>query len=192
MISEAIQTTTVYFAKPGRDNTEDTLQLAKKRADELGIKTIIVATTRGESGALAAEVFRGYKLIAVTHAHGFKEPDTQELTEENRTAMEQRGAIIHTSTHIFGGVGRAMRKHYNTYMLDDILALCLRLFGEGMKVVCEMGGMCADAGLVRTDEEVVVIAGTGRGADTAVVLQPANTTDFFKMRVKEIICKPRL
>ncbi len=192
MISEAIQATTVYFARPGRDNTGDALQLAKKRADELGIKTIIVATTGGDSGALAAELFRGYKLIAVTHAHGFKEPNIQEVSEENRTAMEQRGAIIHTSTHIFGGVGRALRKHYNTYMLDDILALCLKLLGEGMKVVCEMAAMCADAGLVRTDEEVVVIAGTGRGADTAVVLQPANTTDFFKMRVKEIICKPRL
>ena len=192
MTSDTVQSNTVYFSRPGRDNTEDTLQLAKKRADELSIKTIIVATTRGDSGAMAAEVFQGYKLIAVTHAHGFKEPDTQEVTEENRTAMEQRGAIIHTSTHIFGGVGRALRKHYNTYMLDDILALTLRLFGEGMKVVCEMAAMCADSGLVRTDEEVVVIAGTGRGADTAVVLQPANTPDFFKMRVKEVICKPRL
>ena len=48
MISEAIQATTVYFARPGRDNTGDALQLAKKRADELGIKTIIVATTGGD------------------------------------------------------------------------------------------------------------------------------------------------
>ncbi|MEK7847456.1 MAG: pyruvate kinase alpha/beta domain-containing protein [Chloroflexota bacterium] len=191
MISEAIQATTVYFVRPGRDNTEDTLQLAKKRADELGIKTIVVATTKGDTGARAAEVFRGYKLIAVTHAQGWREPDTQEVTEESRAAMLQRGAIIHTATHIFGGVGRAVRKQFNTYMLDDLLAQTLRLFGEGMKVVCEMAGMCADAGLVRTDEDAVFIAGTGRGADTAVVLKPANTVDFFKMRVREVICKPR-
>ncbi|MFH1928052.1 MAG: hypothetical protein ABIK79_07760 [Chloroflexota bacterium] len=55
-----------------------------------------------------------------------------------------------------------------------------------------MAPMAADAGLIRTDEEVIAIAGTGRGADTAVVLQPAHAQDFFNLRVKEIICKPRL
>ena len=52
--------------------------------------------------------------------------------------------------------------------------------------------MAADAGAVRTDEEVISIGGTGRGADTAVVLNPVNTTDFFNLKVKGILCKPRL
>ena len=38
--------------------------------------------------------------------------------------------------------------------------------------------------------EVDSIAGTGRGADTAVVLKPVNTVDFFDIRIKEILCKP--
>ena len=46
--------------------------------------------------------------------------------------------------------------------------------------------------LVRTDKEVVCIAGTGHGADTAVVLQPVNAQKFFDLKIKEIICKPRL
>ena len=50
--------------------------------------------------------------------------------------------------------------------------------------------MAADGGLVRTNEEVIAIAGTGRGADTAVVLQPVNSHDFFDLKVKEILCKP--
>ena len=32
--------------------------------------------------------------------------------------------------------------------------------------------------------------GTGRGADTAVVLRPVNSGDFFDLKVKEILCKP--
>jgi hypothetical protein len=52
--------------------------------------------------------------------------------------------------------------------------------------------MAADAGLVRTDEECISIAGTGRGADTAVVLKPNYVHRLFDLRVKEIICKPRL
>jgi len=172
--------------------TEETLRLAKKRAEELGIKTILLATTRGDTGVRVGEVFSGYKVIAVTHAQGFREPDTQEVTPENRAAMLERGVIIHTVTHTFGSVGRAVRRRLNTYELEEIVAYTLRLLEEGMKVVCEMAPMAADAGLIRTDEEVIAIAGTGRGADTAVVLQPAHAQDFFNLRVKEIICKPRL
>jgi hypothetical protein len=76
------------------------------------------------------------------------------------------------------------------HLLGDIIATTLRVLGEGMKVTCEISLMAVDAGLVRTDEDVIAIAGTGRGADTAVVLRPANSRDFFDMRVKEILCKP--
>jgi len=184
-------TQSVYFDKPGPQNTDRTLSLAKARADELGIRTILVATTRGETGRKAAEIFAGYHLVAVTHSTGFVRPNVQELTDENRAAMLAAGMEILTCQHAFGGVGRAVRKKLNTYQLEEIIAFTLRNFCEGMKVVCEMALMAADAGLVRTNEEIVAIAGTGRGADTAVVLRPANAQNFFDLRVLEIICKPR-
>ncbi len=182
----------VYFDSEGKENTERTLEIAKARADELGIKTILVATTTGETGAWAAEFFQGYNLVVVTQSTGFREPNEQELTEENRAAIERAGAKILTCQHAFGGVGRAVRKKLGTYELEEIIAYTLRIFGEGMKVACEIALMAADAGLVRTDEEVIAIAGTGRGADTAVVLVPANAQTFFDMRILEILCKPRL
>jgi len=184
--------TSVYFENPGPENTERTLGIAKRRAEELGIKTILVASTRGDTGVLAAQLFKGYNVIVVTHSTGFKEPDFQELTEENRRAIEAAGARILTCMHAFGGIGRAVRKKLGTYELEEIVAYTLRIFGQGMKVACEMALMAADAGLVRTDELVLAIAGTSRGADTAVVLKPANAQSFFDMRVAEILCKPRL
>ena len=90
------------------------------------------------------------------------------------------------------GVGRAVRKKLGTYELEELLAYTLRIFGEGKKVACEMALMAADAGLVRTDEEAISIGGTGHGVDTALILQPANAQTLFDMRIKEIICKPRL
>ena len=182
----------VYFEKQGRGNTERTLQIAKARAEELEIKTVLVATTGGTTGVRAAEEFRGFNVVVVTHSTGFKEPNHQELTEENRRAIEAAGAKILTTQHAFGGVGRAVRKKLGTYELEEIIAYTLRIFGEGMKVVCEITLMAADAGLVRTDEPAIAIAGTGRGADTAVVLRPANAQTFFDMRIMEILCKPRL
>jgi len=190
MTEVAVQS--VYFDKPGPENTGRTLELAKARAEELGIKSIIVATTLGDTGRKVAEMFSGYNVVAVTHVTGSRGANEQELTEENRAAIEVAGGRVLTTTHAFGGIGRAVRKRLNTYQVDEIVAYTLRNFCEGMKVVCEIALMAADAGLVRTDEEAVVISGTGRGADTAVVLLPANTHDFFNLRVLEILCKPRL
>jgi hypothetical protein len=63
---------------------------------------------------------------------------------------------------------------------------------QGFKVCLEIALMAADAGLVSVKREVVSIGGTGQGADTAVVLTPANAHDFFDLKVHEVICKPRL
>jgi hypothetical protein len=185
-------THTIYFERPGKSNTEKTLEIARKRADELGIRRIVVATTRGETAVQASRVFADCDLVAVTHSTGFPGPDEQELTEENRQALENAGVCILTATHAMGGIGRAVRKKLGTYEVEEIIAYALRIFGEGMKVVAEISVMAADAGLIRTDEEVIAIAGTGRGADTAVVLRPAHAQQFFDLRILEVLCKPRL
>ena len=181
----------VYFEKPGRGNTERTLQIAKVRAEELGIRTILVATTSGATGIRSAEEFRGFNVVVVTHSTGFKQPNVQELTEKNRRAIEAAGAKILTCQHAFGGVGRGVRKKLGTYELEEIIAYTLRILGEGTKVACEIALMAADAGMVRTGEPAIAIAGTGGGADTAVVLRPTNAQTFFDMRIMEILCKPR-
>ena len=181
----------VYFLEPGSVNTEKTLEVAKKRAEELGIKTIVVASTSGETGLKAVKTFANYKVVVVTHTTGFQTPDSQELTPQNRAKMLKKGGLILTATHAFGGVGRAVRRKLNTYQVDEIIAHTLRAFGQGMKVACEITLMATDAGLIRTDEEVISIGGTASGADTALVVKPAHTHDFFKLKVKEVLCKPR-
>ena len=182
----------IYFDQPGKQNTERTLELARRRASELNLGAVVVATSSGATGAAAARVFAGFRLIVVTHVTGFREPDTQELLPEHRAAIEAAGGKLLTSTHAFGGLGRAVRRKLNTYQVDEIVAYTLRTFGEGMKVAMEITAMAADAGLVRCDEEVMAIGGTSGGADTAAVIKPAHVHNFFDMRVVEIVCKPRL
>ena len=182
----------VYFEKPGKENTPRTLEIAKQHADALGVKTVLVATTRGDTGAQAAQLFQEYDVVVVTHSAGFKESNAQELTDENRAAIESAGGKILTCQHAFGGVGRAVRRKWDTYQLDEIIAQTFRTFGQGMKVCAEIALMAADAGMVRTGEPCIAIAGTGRGADTAVVLIPANAQDFFDLKIIEILAKPRV
>ena len=190
MADTIVQST--YYEEPGKQNTARTLELARKRAEELGVRTILVASTWGETGAQAAREFGGYDVVVVTHATGFSGPNTQELTPENRAAIEAAGARILTCQHALGGVSRAVRKKWGTYMIDEIVAQTLRIFGQGMKVCVEIALMAADAGLVRVGEPCIAIGGTGRGADTAVLLIPANVQELFDLRVMEVLAKPRL
>lgn len=181
---------TVYFEHPGIETTETTLQLAKRRAEELGIHKVVVASTTGDTAVRALGILKGLKVIVVTHVTGMREPNVQEFTEKNRQIVESQGGIMLTSAHAFSGLSAAMRQKFNTSVVGDIVANTLRLFGQGIKVACEIAPMAADSGLVRTDEDVISIGGTGHGADTALVLTPALSRNFFALKVKEILCKP--
>jgi len=187
---EMIECKIRYFSKPGPENTEHVLRIAKERANELGINTILVASTEGTTALRAIEVFQGKRVVAVTHYVGFKEPNVFEWTEENIKKFEQSGGMRLTACHAFYGLSGAVRKKWDTHLFEELVTNTLRIFGEGMKVVCEMALMAADAGLARTDEDVICIAGSGRGADTAVVLRPVNLVDFFDLKIREILCKP--
>ncbi len=54
-----LEMTCTYYGEAGSQNTALTLRLAQQRADELGIERVLVASTSGETGALAAEAMPG-------------------------------------------------------------------------------------------------------------------------------------
>ena len=182
--------TILYFSSPGEADTEETLAAAQERAQELGIRDIVVASTRGGNGVKAAEAFRGYNLVVVTHSTGLRAPGQQELTPENDSKIRAAGAHMLTTTHAFSGVNAAIQKKFDTMYPAGIIAQTLRLLGQGMKVVVEITAMAADAGMIPHDKDVIAIAGSGRGADTAVVIRPATTGNLFDLVIKEIIAKP--
>lgn len=180
----------VYFENPGEENTDAVLRITRERAQELGINTIVVASVTGKTAVKAMEALKGVSVIIVTHCTGFIKPNIQEFSEENQRIVESAGGTVLTVTPVFGGLSTAMRKKLKTHALGDIVANTLRIFGDGMKEVCEIVVTAADAGLVRTDEAVISIGGTGGGADTAIVCQPINALDFWDLKIGEILCKP--
>jgi hypothetical protein len=180
-----------YFPKPGPANTGAVLEAVARRATELSIGRVIVATCSGRTAFEARKRFDpSLKIIAVTHVTGYDEPNVQELSGEDRRALQAQGVEVLTCAHAFGGVGRGVRNKVGTYQVDEVMAYTLRIFGQGTKVAVEIALMAADAGLVRTGEDVISIGGTGKGADTALVLRPATSSHFFDLRVREVICKP--
>jgi hypothetical protein len=188
-MSNKIKSETTYFKKEKRGTleTEETLKLAKIRADQLGIKSIVVASIRGDTALKASQIFKGYNLVIVT---GVTENNVQNFPVEAREVVEANGGKIVTAAHAFGTLGRSVNKKFGVIQVDEIIAHVLRLFSAGVKVACEVCCMAVDAGLVRSDEEVIGIGGKG-GADSAVVIRPSNTHLFFDSHILEIICKPR-
>lgn len=180
-----------YFNEAGKQNTDALLRIVKEYVEKEGIRDIVVASTTGETGAKASKIFKGYNIVIVTHCFGFREPGKIELEDEYRREILANGAKIFTGTHALSSVERAIRKDFGTIQPLELIANTLRLMGEGMKVCVEITLMAADAGLIPVDKDVIAIAGTGRGADTALRIQPANAGRFFDLKIKEVIAKPR-
>jgi uncharacterized protein len=174
----------VYFEKPGRQNTGKTLELAQARAKARGINKIVLASTTGETALVAADLFAGagIELVVVPHQYGFRAG--QRFPEALVADMEEKGHRVYFGTMLF---------HTDDLYgsrVPSVLAMLLRAFCQGIKVVYEILLMATNGGCVAAGEKVVVVAGTGRGADTAVVAIAAPSSRLHELHITEIICKP--
>jgi len=182
---------TTYFEEAGKENTDNLLTLTKNYAEKENIENIVVASTTGETGAKASKMFKGYNVVVVTHSYGFKDPGKTELQEDHKQEITANGAKIFTGTHALSSAERAIRKDFGTIQPLELIANALRLMGEGTKVCVEITLMATDAGLIPVDKDVIAVGGTGAGADTAMRITPTYSATFFKLRIREIIAKPR-
>ena len=180
-----------YFEEAGNQNTEALLTIVKEYAKKEGIKDIVVASTTGKTGFRATETFKGCNVVVVAHAYGFKEPGKSEMEQQYEKKILANKARIFAGTHALSSAERAVRKDFGTIQPLELIANVLRRMGEGTKVCVEITLMAADAGLIPVDRDIIAIAGTGRGADTALRILPANSAKFFDLKIREVIAKPR-
>ncbi len=180
---------TVYFDSTGKQHTEYVAKLALKRAEELGIKCIVVASNTGYT----ANFFTGKspQIVCVTHHVGFREPGFDEMSSQTRSKLKAQGVKILTTTHLFGNVERAVANKFGGLYPGGLISHTLRMFSQGTKVAVEIAVMALDAGLTAYGEPVIAVGGSGRGADTALVLVPSHAKTLFDTEILEIICKPR-
>ena len=186
----------MYFNLPGKDNTKETAKIAVARALELKAPGIVAASNTGETLFTLAEEAQkqGYKgqLVCVTHVYGFKEGGKNDLSDENREKLLKLGVKVFTAAHSLSGAERALSRKFQGVFPVEIIAHTLRMFGQGMKVCVEVSAMALDAGLLPYGEPIVALGGSGRGADTAVLLTPGYTSNILETRIHEILCKPGL
>lgn len=174
----------VYFEKPGVGNTEETLRLAVERAQARGIKKIVLASTRGDTARLAAERLAGTGITMTVIPYQYSGGREQRFPLELKESLEKQGHHVHFATSLF-----ATENLYGS-PIPRVMAFLLRTFSQGMKVCVEMMLMVVDGGFVASGEQVIAIAGSGRGADTAIVAIAASSRNLPDLHIMEIICKP--
>lgn len=175
----------VYFEDMGPENTKATFELVQERMKSLGIKKLVLASTTGTTARKAMEFFKdsGIKLIVVPHQYDFRK-EGNVFPADLIKSLRDAGHEVHFGTMLFHTDGL-----YESNA-PTLMANLLRCFCQGVKVCFEIVLMATDAGLISGGEKVIAVAGTGRGSDTALVMQAASTQHLKRLKVNEIICKP--
>ena len=190
-----VSRSTFYFDVHGEVNTDKTVELARERAEQLGIGKIVVASETGLSALKVLDALPGHEVIVVSSAAGTTVegsvigdmkigiPDEGMLRE-----LTDRGARVVRGTDPFWNLSAHTE-------IRDTPKLGMKFYEAlcGGLHVCMTGVLEAtDAGHLVEGEEVIALAGSFVGLDTAIVATAANSVNFFRaFEVLEIICKPR-
>jgi len=154
----------------------------------------------------AVKVFKdsGLNLVIVTHATGYSEKGVQKMPDETRAKLKAAGCRVVTCTDVLtgavsAGIGRQRpartdpqegRLPWIVPPPNVIVANTLRQFSQGVKVCAEISMMAVDCNAVPSGRKVVAVAGSHAGADTAMVLEAAESSRIRDVKLHEILCKP--
>jgi len=184
---------TLYHEQPGPENTAATIEAALARARELHIGQMVVASTHGKTAHLVLDAMGDFPcrvvVVAISSSFG---PEGWVMDEKTRDVLCSRGATVLQGIHALGDdVNAALSGAEGNTCPNVIVRKTLYRFCQGMKVCIEIVLMAAEAGMLKMDTEVLAVAGSGEGADTAVVVKPAYARRFGDLQVRELIAKPR-
>ncbi|MGD2200369.1 MAG: pyruvate kinase alpha/beta domain-containing protein [Candidatus Bathyarchaeota archaeon] len=195
MVQLGINRSTYYFDAHGEVNTEKTIELAKTRAGELGIQKVVVASETGLSALKVLDMFEGSTVIVVSSAVGTSVegsvigdlkigiPDEGIMSE-----IQDRGGVVVRGTDPFWNLSA----HIPLLDTSRLGMMYYQAICGGIHVCMTAVLEATDSGHLTQGEEVVAMAGSFVGLDTAIVAGAANSVNFFEaFEVLEIICKPR-
>ena len=186
---------TIYFEKPGISNTEEVIEIVYERLKEGDVRSVVVASSRGNTGLkFARRMAAETKLVVVSSHVGFTKPGVYNFDLQKLEEIESLGGKVIKQSHVLSGLERSFTNKFSGASHTEILAEALRsLFGVGMKVAIECTIMAADSGAIPI-EKTIAVGGTytdkGGGADCAIVVWPSHSNNFFDFRVLETLAKP--
>lgn len=211
------------FERPGPVNTEEVINIVVDNS--FLSEYIVVASITGDSAIKVAEKVKDKKVICVTCPQGMhwevEEMDDglfaeipelslirdewiendrkkvpMKITDDNKKRLKELGVKIVQSTIPFFGPNFSTRLHLDHTSSFDILAKTLELISTGTLVCLESVLMAVDSDAVPENKEVIALAGTERGLDTAWVIKSSASANLFHpekgCRFIELLAKPKI
>jgi hypothetical protein len=195
---------------------KDVLEIAVNAFRDRKLEDVVVASTRGGTGLAASRLFKGLNanLVVVGHSVGSREANENRFSIDAKREIEESGGLVLCSTMLFHNINDAIQskvgsaverlianalnvtgmesgRRISGFTTETVIADTLRMMGQGTKVCVEIVAMACDNGLIESGKNVLAVAGTGRGADTVLVIRSANSRRFFDMKIVEVIAKPQ-
>ena len=136
---QGIERPIFYFEQAGYENTSDVIEIVSRRLKEGDIKSVVVASSRGETGLkFAKRMARETNLVVVSSHVGSSSPGVWNFNLEILKELESMGCKVVTQSHILSGLERSISSKFSGVSHTEVLAESLRcLFGVGMKVAIE-------------------------------------------------------
>ncbi len=198
-MGKVIKRQVYYFDEPGEENTQLVVEAVSQRLEAGGIRTVIVASTSGETAVAFTRSLKGKaELICVSEAPYRREwgEEWPCLKQEFRQELESLGTtIIDKAPYIFhNSVLEAAR--WPGAFPERLVKETLYSFGQGMKVAVEVALTGVSCGYVTPYEDVIGVGGSSKGADTAIVLRATYPASLFdkdpakRLEIREIIAMP--
>ena len=191
-----------FFDYPGPQNTELVLQAVEERLRRGDINKILVASESGRLAMKIKDAFHDRTVVCVTYDDytrlKYKKP---QLMKEK---LDEKGVIVVNNieepisrelTFRNWFVERTLKMKGEQADLFWMSLICVG--GHGFRTAVEIVFMAVEAGIVEEEERVVSIAGTGWGADSAIVMKGSRFEDAVgerpekRLKVEEILAMPK-
>jgi len=198
-MSDVVKRQVYYFSEPGEENTRWVIEAVSQRLEAGGIGKVIIASTSGKTAVEFARTLKGKaELICVSEAPYRREWGEQWpcLKQSFRRELEKlEVAVIDRAPYVLhSSVLEAAR--WPSTSPERLVKETLYSFGQGMKVAVEVALTAVSCGYVTPYEDVIGVGGSGKGADTAIVLRATYPASLFdkdpakRLEIKEVIAMP--
>ncbi len=194
----------LLFEKPGPACTAGVLEAVRRRLERGGPSHLVVASISGRTALRFARIVAqmDVSVVCVTGPPSwdvFPEYESPRPEAGIRRQLEELGATVvdRTISSFSDTVDYSAARFGLVPPSWLIVETLVGVGGYGLKTAIEATVMATDAGVVPPFTEVVAVAGTDRGADTAAVLVSTFANCFFSLQperrfqVKEILAMPR-
>lgn len=199
-----------FFESAGEENTDEVIKAVVDRAEEGGVEAVVVASTSGKTSVKVAEQLRKRGLrtavICVSGPPSWKEfPEYKFplIKEETRKRLDALGIkMINDVEEPFMPITFRNWWEKKTVKVSrpeaDLFWMSLICVGgHGFRTAVEVVFMAEEAGAINKGEPVISVAGTGTGADTAIVMKTSRFTDAVgvdpekRLKICEILAMPK-